>query len=148
MKLSSGVFEEGAMIPSEYTCSGENVSPPLLFEDLPEGTQSLALVMDDSDIPDEIKTKMGIQKFNHWVIYNIPVDTLLFEEGSTLGTVGLNTRGEAMYTGPCPPTEYEPTTHRYSFRLYALPKMLTFDETPTLDEVEAGAQAIMLEKLS
>jgi len=146
MKLSSEAFQEGSLIPAKYTCSGENINPPLSFGGLPENTKSLVLVVDDSDIPQEIKEKMGIDKFDHWTVYNIPANTVLIEAGTLAGTTGLNTRGEAQYTGPCPPSEYEPTTHRYSFRLYALPELLMFEGTPTLDVVEAAAQEIMIEK--
>jgi len=140
MKLHSTAFTEGGMIPAKYTCSGENIHPPLSFEGVPAGTQSLVLVMDDPDIPQEVQTMMGIEKFNHWVLYNIPADTQVVEEGSEVGSYGLNTKGESSYTGPCPPTEYQPTTHRYVFRLYALPKILEFQTMPTLNEVEDTAK--------
>ncbi len=146
MKLTSSVFSDGEMIPSKYTCDGDNVNPPLSISGVPEGVESLVLVMDDSDIPNEIKEKMGIEKFNHWSVYNLPSDTTEIGEGDVAGIAGLHTRGEAAYTGPCPPTEYEPTTHRYIFRLYALAGQLNFITAPTLDEIETATQGMMLEK--
>lgn len=146
LSLTSPVFNEGEMIPQKYTCDGDNVNPPLVIANIPEGTQSLVLVMDDPDIPSEIKEKMGIEKFNHWSVYNLPATTIEISEASEIGSTGLNTPSKEAYTGPCPPTEYEPTTHRYVFRLYALSGQLNFIKTPTLDEIETASQGIMLEK--
>lgn len=144
LTLSSPAFADNGRIPSEYTCDGENIQPPLSIHGVPESTQSLVLVMDDSDIPAEVKEKMGIEKFNHWVVYNLPADTREFKQRDALGVLGRNTVGELAYTGPCPPTEYEPTEHRYVFRLYALPDMLNFSNSPTLAEVETAAQEIAI----
>ncbi len=144
--LTSPVFQTNEFIPSVYTCDGSNISPPLTISGAPSETKSFVMVMDDPDIPNEIKESRGIEKFNHWAVYNLPPDTTEIPEGSGLGMKGINGRGEANYTGPCPPTEFEPTTHRYVFRLYALSGSLNFDTAPTLDEVEVAAQAQMLEK--
>ena len=146
MKLTSSAFNDGETIPAVYTCDGENINPPLSISDIPEGTESFVLVMDDPDIPEVVKKKMDIEKFDHWVLYDVAADTTEISEGESIGTTGLNTRGEAAYTGPCPPTEYEPTTHRYIFRLYALSGKLSFEKPPTLDEVESIAEGMMLEK--
>ena len=144
--LSSPAFEPNAFIPKKYSCDGLNVSPPFVLSGAPAATKSFVLVMDDPDIPQEIKEQRGIEKFNHWAVYNIPPDTIEIPEGAGLGASGKNGRGEMSYTGPCPPTEYEPTTHRYIFRLYALSSSLDFDSIPSLDEVEAAAQSKMLDK--
>lgn len=146
LSLTSPAFADGEFIPSAFTCDGENMSPELRIDGVPEGAESLVLVMDDPDIPAEIKAARGIEKFNHWAVYNLSPDTLMIPEGAAVGAGGLNSRGDATYTGPCPPTEYEPTTHRYIFRLYALSGQLNFVTTPTLDEVEAAAAGSMLEK--
>lgn len=146
LTLISPAFVENGHIPPKYTCDGENINPLLQISGVPEGTKSLVLVMDDPDIPEAIKSAQGIEKFNHWALYNIPADTKEIPENSALGMVALNTRGQAAYAGPCPPTEYEPTEHRYVFRLYALSDTLNFSTTPTLDEVEQAAQGIMLEQ--
>ena len=146
LTLTSSVFEHNKMIPPKYTCDGENTNPPLTITGIPEGTESLVLVMDDPDIPTEVKESMGIEKFNHWTVYNLPADTSAIAEGDEIGTTGLNSREGSVYTGPCPPTQYEPTTHRYIFRLYALTGSLNFIKAPTLDEVEAAAQGSAIEK--
>lgn len=145
LTLSSPVFENDASIPKEFTCDGSNTNPPLQVHGVPEGTGSLVLVMDDPDIPEAVKKSRGISKFNHWVLYNIPVNTEVIESGFALGTSGLNSAGKTSYTGPCPPREYTPTEHRYIFRLYAIKGTLNFIKAPTLDEVETAAQGNAIE---
>lgn len=146
LTLTSSAFSDGEFIPEKYSCDGENVNPPLSISGIPEGTESLVLVMDDPDIPQVFKDARGIDKFDHWVIYNLPADTTDIPAGSVLGQVGHNSRDEASYTGPCPPTEYEPTTHRYVFRLYALSGQLNFIKAPTLDEVEEATKGSVIEQ--
>lgn len=140
--LTSPVFEVDGLIPSEYTCDGEGVSPELHIENVPEGTASLVLVMDDSDIPESVKQARGIEKFNHWAVYNIPADTKVLPRAWDGGTGALNSTGAVGYRGPCPPDR----EHRYIFRLYALSGTLNFIKTPTLDEVESAAEGMMLGK--
>lgn len=146
LTLTSSAFSEGEMIPSAFTCDEQNINPPLTIAGVPEGTESLVLVMDDPDIPKEIKEARGIEKFNHWAVYNIPADTIDIKSGAALGSLGENSAGDLSYRGPCPPTEYEPTTHRYIFRLYALSGSLNFVKVPTLDEIEVAAQGMSIEK--
>lgn len=145
LTLTSPAFAHNGTIPSQYTCDGENTILPLSIGGVPDGTQSLVLVMDDPDIPEEIKSSRGITKFDHFALYNIPADTAVIDEGSASGVPALNSAGKAGYTGPCPPPEYEPAEHRYVFRLYALSEELEFADTPTLDEVEAAAKEHMIE---
>ncbi|NCN52254.1 YbhB/YbcL family Raf kinase inhibitor-like protein [Candidatus Parcubacteria bacterium] len=146
LKLTSPVFVDGGTIPAEYTCDGKRyLNPPLLISGVPEGTESLILVMDDPDIPESIKQQRGIEKFDHWVLYNIVPSTREINEEDRLGTTGLNSAGNAEYTGPCPPTDIEPTEHRYIFRLYAVTGTLNFIKAPTLDEVEIAAKGMMIE---
>ncbi|MGB3113451.1 MAG: YbhB/YbcL family Raf kinase inhibitor-like protein, partial [Candidatus Omnitrophota bacterium] len=66
LELTSTAFKDGEVIPEEYTCKGEDISPALNWNDAPEGTKSFVLIMDDPDAP------MGA--WIHWVIYNIPGD--------------------------------------------------------------------------
>jgi Raf kinase inhibitor-like YbhB/YbcL family protein len=122
MRLSSPVFEHGGYIPAKYTCDGENLSVPLTFSDIPEGTKSLALIMDDPDAP------MGI--FVHWVIYNIPPTLEGLPEGLPNEPYldegirqGINSFKSIGYGGPCPPDG----AHRYMFKLYALDIPLEVD---------------------
>ena len=117
MKLTSTAFEHGGRVPSRHTCQGSNTSPPLAIDGVPEGTQSLALVMDDPDAP--------LGTYDHWVVWNIPPDIVAIEEGrEPQGTPGVNSSGERGYFGPCPPSG----THRYRFKLYALDTVLDLRE--------------------
>lgn len=141
LTLTSPAFEDGERIPSKYTCDGENISPEFRIENVPEGTQSLVLVMDDPDIPDSVKESRGIEKFDHWVLYSIPPDTTIIPEGKSVGSEGLNSGGNAGYTGSCPPDR----EHRYFFRLYALNGSLNFIQAPMLDEVETAAKSMAIE---
>jgi Raf kinase inhibitor-like YbhB/YbcL family protein len=111
MTIQSSAFENGTDIPSKYTCDGENVSPPLVFGDVPSEARSLALIMHDPDAPME-------GGFTHWVAWNIdPHAKDVVEGGDPPGAIlGANGAGTAKYTGPCPPSG----SHRYYFYLYAL----------------------------
>lgn len=143
-KITSTAFEEKGLIPAKYSCDGENISPPLSIRNLPEGTKSLALIMDDPDIPESVKQSRGIEVFDHWVLYNIPREVFEIEEGKSAGTAGLNGRGTVAYTGPCPPDK----EHRYFFKLYALDTpTLTFAKAPTRAEVEEAVAAHTIEKV-
>jgi len=146
LTLMSPAFGHNEMIPSEYTCDGPNINPELHIAGVPEGTQSLVLLVDDPDIPEEIKRSRGIEKFDHWVLYNIAPETTVISEDSTIGSEGLTSRGEPGYVGACPPPEYEPTTHRYIFTLYALSGTLNFITVPTYDDVRTAAEGMTLEK--
>ena len=122
LTLHSSVFDNGSLIPRTYTCEGDNISPPLAIAGVPAGARSLALVMDDPDVPKALRPE-GV--FDHWVVFNIPPTTADIPEGGPVpGVEGVHTRGKAGYTGPCPPLEYEPSEHRYFFRLYALDTVL------------------------
>ncbi|HET6362279.1 MAG TPA: YbhB/YbcL family Raf kinase inhibitor-like protein [Gemmatimonadota bacterium] len=117
-QLTSEAFEDGGVIPVRYTCEGEDVSPPLAWSGVPEGTKSLALVVDDPDAP------RGT--FDHWIVYEIPAHATALPEdlddsprledlgGSLQGRNGF---GKVGWGGPCPPPG---RPHRYVFRLYAL----------------------------
>lgn len=142
--LASPAFSDDGKIPAKYACDGENVSPPLTISGVPEGTKSLALIMDDPDIPQEVKTARGIDVFDHWTLYAIPADAKEIPEAAVLGRAGLNGAGKAAYTGPCPPREYEPREHRYFFTLYALSDVPSFDAPPTKAQLKAAMANITL----
>lgn len=142
--LTSPAFEPGALIPSKYTCDGENVSPPLAISGVPGGTQSLVLLMDDPDIPKTVKEERGIEVFDHWVVFNIPPETAEVPEGEEVGTLGLNGVGAPAYTGPCPPPQFEPKEHRYIFRVYALKDLLSFATVPTKLQVQDAIAPLLL----
>ncbi len=116
MKLQSSAFAAGEPMPSKYTCEGENVSPPLAWRELPAGTKSLALIVDDPDAPDPAAPK---RVFVHWLVYDLPPEAELVEAQKTLpasARQGVNDWNQAAYGGPCPPIG----RHRYFFKLYAL----------------------------
>ena len=71
-KLSSFAFSQGGEIPRQYTCEGDNISPPLKWENPPAGTKSYVLIMDDPDAPG--------QTWIHWVLFNIPANVSGFEK--------------------------------------------------------------------
>jgi Raf kinase inhibitor-like YbhB/YbcL family protein len=122
MKLTSSAFQNEGKIPAKYTCDGKNINPPLSISDVPEKAKSLALLMDDPDVPKKLR-KDGM--WDHWVVFNIPVDVREISEGrEPAGTPGKGTNGETGYFGPCPPDR----EHRYFFRLYALDTYLDLPE--------------------
>lgn len=136
MKIESPAFAHEARIPATYTCDGDRMlSPALAISDVPEGTETLVLLMDDPDVPKELKPD---GHFTHWVLFNIPPSTESIPEGGTVGTPGVNGRGDASYTGPCPPPDHEPKTHRYIFSLYALDTTLDLEEGASKEDVEAA----------
>ncbi len=143
MKLYSPDFEYGEYIPSTFTCEGDRfLSPELVFEDIPAASQSLILIMEDPDVPVELRED---KLFVHWVLFNIPATCTGLRQGKTQGILGANTRGDARYTGPCPPAEYIPNEHRYFFRLYALDSELDLQEGATKDEVLAASEGHIID---
>ncbi|HUX35879.1 MAG TPA: YbhB/YbcL family Raf kinase inhibitor-like protein [Candidatus Paceibacterota bacterium] len=117
MDITSSEFKNNGPIPSKFTCQGENINPELEIGGVPANAKSLALIMDDPDIPDYVKQARGIDVFDHWVVFNISPQTSLIEEGKEPdGTAGINDGGKTGYAGPCPPDK----EHRYFFKLYAL----------------------------
>lgn len=117
LELQSTAFQQSGNIPPIYTCDGRDVSPPISWLDVPKGTKSLILIMDDPDAP------MGT--WDHWLIYNIPPSVASLNENlNTLPTgasFGKNSWNKENYGGPCPPNG----EHRYFFKLYAIDTILT-----------------------
>jgi Raf kinase inhibitor-like YbhB/YbcL family protein len=140
MKLESPSFSNNAKIPQKYACDGENINPPLLFSDVPAGTKSLALIMEDPDVPKYLKPD-GM--FDHWIVWNMPPLTSGIEENSTpAGNVGQNGRGTMQYTGPCPPDR----EHRYFFYLYALDAALQIPKTSNKIDLLKAIEGHVIEK--
>lgn len=130
MIITSTAFQQNTVIPSKYTCDGNNTNPPLSFSQVPKETESLVLLVDDPDAPQKT--------WVHWVLYNIPPATLGILQHSVPpnSMFGTNDFGTHTYGGPCPPSG----THRYFFKLYALDSMLNLPEGATKDEVEEAMQ--------
>ncbi|MEM2897215.1 MAG: YbhB/YbcL family Raf kinase inhibitor-like protein, partial [Candidatus Bathyarchaeia archaeon] len=133
LKISSPVFENNEFIPKKYTCDGDDVNPPLKIEGIPEGTQSLVLIVDDLDAP--------TRTWNHWVVWNIPPIEEI-EENSVPGVEGMNDFKKHSYGGPCPPSG----THRYFFKVYALDTKLDLDPNSTKEDVERAIEGHILAK--
>lgn len=144
ISLQSSAFADGESIPKRFTCEGDNIHPPLSIEGAPDGTKSFVLIVEDPDIPEEVKENLGIQVFDHWVAYNIPPSTTEIPEGEIVGTQGLNSSEETGYTGPCPPTAYEPTEHRYIFEISALDTTLDLPQGSTKSEVRDAMEGHVL----
>lgn len=110
MQLRSPAFAEGESIPDDYTA----MSPPLEFVDVPPTAKSLAVVMEDPDVP---RDRRPAGMFDHWVVWNLAPGLKGLAAGQDPpGTVGRSTIGSNAYVGPAPPYG----EHRYSFYLYAL----------------------------
>ncbi|MBI4093898.1 YbhB/YbcL family Raf kinase inhibitor-like protein [Candidatus Kaiserbacteria bacterium] len=144
--LTSPAFQNEASIPSQFTCDAENISPPLSISGVPESTKSLALLVDDPDIPQVFKEQRGIDSFDHWTLFNIPSQTREIAQSGSVGTRGANDSGRNDYTGPCPPKEYEPSEHRYFFRLYALDTMLDLPVGASKADVLGAMQGHIIEQ--
>ena len=125
MQITSPSFADGGEIPRRHSLDGENNSPPLLISDVPAGTETLALIVEDIDSP------VGV--FTHWVVWNIsPEVTEIAENSAPAGSeVGLNGFGWARYDGPAPPSG----RHRYRFRLFALDTTLEASSPDRKDHV-------------
>jgi Raf kinase inhibitor-like YbhB/YbcL family protein len=126
MKLTSPDFENNNHIPKKFTCQGQDINPALIIADIPDGTASLALIVDDPDAP--------MSTWVHWVVFNIPV-TNRIDESSVPGAQGITSNGKMGYHGPCPPSG----THRYFFNIYALDASLT----PQKEIDKKGLEEIM-----
>jgi len=141
LQLTSTSFEAGGEIPRRHTCEGEDLSPPLAWTGVPEGTESFALIVDDPDAPDPRAPRMT---WVHWVLYDLPADVRELPEGvRTLppGTrEGKNDWRRTGYGGPCPPIG----RHRYVHKLYALDAVLGDLGTPTKAELEAAMKGHVL----
>ena len=145
MLVESPAFADGGAIPAEYSGLGKNVSPPLRWSNIPQGTREFALILDDPDADFG-----GRGPFVHWVVYKIPGSAtglpagipagvrieLAGLEGAIQGIAGMGgmRRGGAapprpVYRGPGPPPG---PAHRYHFKVYALSQPL--DATEGLDK--------------
>ena len=133
MKITSPEFEDNGFIPSKFTCEGEDVSPALKIEDVPDGAKSLALIVDDPDAPGGM--------WVHWVVYDIGV-TFSIDEAVVPGKQGSNDFGRKDYGGPCPPSG----VHRYFFKAYALDTELGLDEGIDKRTLENAMEGHVLDK--
>ena len=134
MALGSSAFKDGQPIPSQYTCDGKNISPPLAWNGAPANTASLALIVDDPDAPTGVWT--------HWVMFNLPADGSDLPEDASRSDAALHSAIQGRndfkhtgYGGPCPPAGKQ---HRYFFKIYALDITLNLPSGASRKEVEAA----------
>jgi Raf kinase inhibitor-like YbhB/YbcL family protein len=139
IQLTSAKFKEGEIIPSNYTCDGQNISPPLKWSGVPQNTKSLALICDDPDAP--------AGTWVHWVIYYIPPIMSELQEGiptkeTTSNGIkqGVNDFKKIGYGGPCPPGG----THRYYFKIYALDTELNLTSSAKKSDLEKAMKGHIL----
>src|SRR5947199_7504859 len=104
LKIKSPAFEGHKSIPDRHTSNGENVSPPLQWSGVPEGTRAFAVVVHDPDAP-------LVDGFTHWVAYGITADAADLPEGGGDAIHGTNSFGNTGYGGPAPPPDHG--THHY-----------------------------------
>ncbi len=136
MRITTSAFEHTAVIPSLYTCDGQDIPPVLDIQDVPKDTQSLALIMEDPDSP--------TGTWVHWTIWNIPPDTQHLDgqhvpNGMVEGVTSFDKKG---YGGPCPGSGM----HRYFFTLYALDKILNIVHESDKDALVSAMQNHILEQ--
>jgi Raf kinase inhibitor-like YbhB/YbcL family protein len=140
MRLESPAFVHHGDIPSQHTCQGADRAPTLRWSDVPAGTRSLALVVDDPDAPDPRAPK---QTWVHWLVYNLPPDGHGLDEGGALpvgARTGRNDWKKQAWGGPCPPIG----KHRYFFKLYALDRTLPDLVPGDKAQLEAAMQGHVL----
>lgn len=141
MQLTSSAFPDGGVIPRQFTCDGEDISPPLAWSDVPPGARSFALLCDDPDAP--------ASTWHHWAIYDIPANRAELAEDADRRAAqegfkqGINDFHRPGYGGPCPPPRHGP--HHYHFRLlaFSIPS-LALRSRPTCQEVEHEARRHVL----
>lgn len=136
MEISSPAFTHNGSIPAQYTCDGDDKSPPLRISGVPRGAKSLALIHDDPDAP------MGT--WVHWLLWNInPLTEEIEENGVPPGAIeGTTSWGNTGYGGPCPPSG----THRYFFKLYALDTILDLPSSADMAKLEEAMASHILAK--
>lgn len=137
LNLTSSAFPDGGLIPEVYTCDGQNTAPDLHWTDVPAGTQSFALIVEDVDAPSGV--------FTHWIVFNIPGITRQWNQDLTKLPVirqGNNSWGHSAYNGPCPP----PTNkiHHYTFTLYALSSTLDLTSGVSAEQLRAALRRYTL----
>ena len=135
MKLTSPVFIHNSNLPSQFTCDGQRINPPLEISEVPAATKSLALIVDDPDAP--------VKTFVHWLVWNIDPKTEKIDANSIPASAkqGTTSAGKTGYFPPCPPSG----THRYVFKLFALDTLLSLTPNAGKDNLEQAMQGHILD---
>ena len=171
LKLTSSAFTDGGEIPRECGYKNGNEVPPLTISGKPEGTESLALIMDDPDAmgavgkvwvhwviwninPDtgqvdgyiDDPDAMGAvgKVWVHWVVWNIPFNSvgMIMVDTKKVSTSGTTDFGEVGYGGPAPPDK----RHTYVFKLYALDAKLDLPDKSTKADLEKAMEGHIIEQ--
>jgi Raf kinase inhibitor-like YbhB/YbcL family protein len=143
LMLTSPAIVSGGEIPAQYTCDGTDISPPLTWSGVPNGAQSLVLVVEDPDAPSGT--------FRHWAVFDIPAGARGLDAGYSAARPATgfhearNDFGKPGYGGPCPPKGHG--LHHYHFRLFAISRP-TLDLNPpaTALSVLTAAQPYVIER--
>ncbi|MFZ0962914.1 MAG: YbhB/YbcL family Raf kinase inhibitor-like protein [Terriglobia bacterium] len=140
LEVTTTAFQPGGTIPSQFTCSGSNISPALSWNDPPPRTESFVLIVDDPDAPG--------RTWVHWLVYNLPASARQLPEhvsaGAALavgGRQGVNDFPMNGYGGPCPPPG---KPHRYFFRLFALDTTLDLRPPVRRKDVDSAMKGHVL----
>ena len=131
LQVTSPAFGNHEPIPERYTSDGENINPPIEISGIPDGTKSLAIIVDDPDAPRKT--------WVHWVVWNIPVVTKIYES-NVPGVQGMNDMMQHNYGGPAPPSG----THRYFFKVYALDSRLDIPQNSRKEDLEKAMEGHVL----
>ena len=141
--LASPAIPPGGEIPSQYTCDGADISPPLTWSAPPNGTQSLVLVVEDPDAPSGV--------FRHWTAFDIPAGSHGLDAGYSANKPAAtfhgtrNDFGKPGYSGPCPPKGHG--VHHYHFGLLAISRpALDLTASATALDVLKAAQPYVIER--
>ena len=130
LQLTSTAFAAGSAIQKKHTGEGADISPALAWSNIPEGTQSFAIICHDPDAP---LVKNASYGFVHWVLYNLSADLNQLDEGTHIGTPGINDFGNLGYGGPMPPEGHG--VHHYYFWILAFDKQLDLPEGLSMAEL-------------
>lgn len=136
MQLTSSAFKHEQSIPSQYTCDGEDINPPLTVTEVPEEAESLVLIVSDPDAPNKT--------WIHWTMWNINPDQQKIEQDSVpQGVVeGQTDFGQSGYGGPCPPSG----SHRYFFKIYVLDQELNLAPGVNKEQLEEAMTGHIIDK--
>lgn len=133
LNVLSPAFRNEGNIPVKYTCDGEGINPPLEINNIPDGTHTLALIVEDPDAPS--------RTYDHWIVWNIKPVTMI-KENSNPGTPGNNSSGKTGYHPPCP----SKGAHRYYFHVFALSTQIDLMLGESKEKLQQAMQGHVLAK--
>jgi len=148
IEITSPAFADNEPIPMKYTQDGQNISPPLVWTEVPFETRELAMIIEDPDAP-----RPHPNPFIHWVIYKIPPDVTGLSQAMSSdailsvpagATQGKNSANKIGYVGCAPPPGDKP--HHYHFRLFALDQPLNLAPGATRDELRSAMSGHVLDE--